>query len=113
MIETVTSFFLMLYFLMLTSFKNAVLATVAATATLFIVGCAVGPNYKTPAVSLPDRFAGAPGLQTVPRLTQRLRFLIGGEDSAILGSTESSRPPWHKIWILRRQWPGLIKYKLG
>ncbi|WP_347557338.1 efflux transporter outer membrane subunit [Robbsia sp. KACC 23696] len=60
---------------MLASFKNAVIAAAASTATVFIAGCAVGPNYKTPTVSLPDHFAGArdvtnrSALQTAPALS--------------------------------------------
>jgi NodT family efflux transporter outer membrane factor (OMF) lipoprotein len=48
-----------LQLIMHASFKHAAIAAVSTTAMLVIAGCAVGPDYKTPTVSLPDHFAGA------------------------------------------------------
>lgn len=35
-------------------------------ANLLLIGCAVGPNYKRPAVSVPDAYRGAPPLTSSP-----------------------------------------------
>lgn len=82
MIKYVTSFFLTLQPIMHASFKNAVIAAVTATATLFIAGCAVGPNYKTPSVSLPDHFASAKDVasRTAPQAAPALSTWWQGFD---------------------------------